>query len=252
MQPAVVRARLEQEHRRVGVLGQAGGKHAARRAGADDDDVVHTASIRSRAWARPRWRSSGSRGLLRDGLVDAIVRGEKTATTGLLEAYRREGAQMEAVGSRALVVDSAGRGVAVIETTEVEVKRMGEVDVALAQDEGEGFETVEEWREAHVRFFTSPEMVAALGRPAVAIDDDTLVVCSRFRVVELIGPTHARGTICVDVDDADEVRAPRSGSSDGALGSRYRSENQAAAAASTSGTCWAPSRRSARSRRTSW
>ena len=168
----------------------------------------------------------GFPGLLGDGLVDAIVRGEKTATTGLLEAYRREGAQMDAVGSRALVVDSAGRVVAVIETTEVEVKRMGEVDVALAQDEGEGFGTVAEWREAHVRFFTSPEMVAALGRPAVAIDDDTLVVCSRFRVVELIGPTHARGTICVDVDDADEVRGAEEWLE--RLGPRlsYRSENQ--------------------------
>jgi hypothetical protein len=123
-------------------------------------------------------------------------------------------------------VDSAGRGVAVIETTEVEVKRMGEVDVALAQDEGEGFETVEEWREAHVRFFTSPEMVAALGRPAVAIDDDTLVVCSRFRVVELIRPTHARGTICVDVDDADEVRGAEEWLERWGPRLSYRSENR--------------------------
>ena len=214
MQPAVVRACLEQEHRRVGV--------SVRRAASTQ--LAEPALTMTTSCTRPAYDRGvgatevaefGFPGLLRDGLVDAIVRGEKTATTGLLEAYRREGAQMEAVGSRALVVDSAGRGVAVIETTEVEVKRMGEVDVALAQDEGEGFETVEE-REAHVRFFTSPEMVAALGRPAVAIDDDTLVVCSRFRVVELIRPTHARGTICVDVDDADEVRAPRSGSSDGA------------------------------------
>jgi uncharacterized protein YhfF len=126
----------------------------------------------------------GFPGPLRDALVDAILSGEKTATTGLLEAYRREGADVEAVGGRALVVDSAGRGVAVIETTEVEVKRMGDVDLELARDEGEGFENVEEWRDAHVRFFTSPEMVAALGDPPVEIDDDTLVVCSRFRLVE--------------------------------------------------------------------
>ena len=66
----------------------------------------------------------------------------------------------------------------------VEVRRMGDVDLAFAVDEGEGFETVEEWRDAHVRFFTSPEMTAALGEPPVAIDDDTLVVCIRFRLVE--------------------------------------------------------------------
>jgi uncharacterized protein YhfF len=168
----------------------------------------------------------GFPGPLRDALVEAILRGEKTATTGLLAAYRREGAQTEAVGSRALVVDSTGRGVAVIETTEVEVKRMGDVDLALARDEGEGFETLDEWREAHVRFFTSPEMVAALGRPAVAIDDDSLVVCSRFRVVELIGPNHARETICVDVDDPDEVRAAEEWLERWGPRLSYRSENQ--------------------------
>jgi uncharacterized protein YhfF len=102
----------------------------------------------------------------------------------LLEDYRRDGAPVEKVGKRELVVDSEGRGVAVIETTEVEVKRMGDVNLAFAIDEGEGFETLEDWREAHDRFFTSPEMVAALGAPPVPIDDDTLVVCTRFRVVD--------------------------------------------------------------------
>jgi len=123
-------------------------------------------------------------GPLRDVLVAAILRGEKTSTTGLLEEYHREGEAIEVVGARELVIDSDGVGVAVIETTEVEVRRMGDVDLQFAIDEGEGFETVADWYAAHVRFFTSPEMVAALGDPPVPIDDDTMVVCSRFRVVE--------------------------------------------------------------------
>jgi uncharacterized protein YhfF len=126
----------------------------------------------------------GFPGPLRDRLVAAILDGSKVSTTGLLEEYRREGTPFGEPGDRELVVDSNGRGVAVIETTEVEVKRMGDVDLAFAVDEGEGFETLEEWRDAHVRFFTCPEMVAALGDPPVEIDDDTLVVCSRFRLVE--------------------------------------------------------------------
>ena len=128
----------------------------------------------------------GFPGPLRDRLVAAILDGEKVSTTGLLEEYRREGTPVGEPGHRELVVDSEGRGVGVIETTEVEVKRMGDVDLAFAVDEGEGFETLEEWRDAHVRFFRSPEMVAALGDPPVAIDDDTLVVCSRFRLVERV------------------------------------------------------------------
>ena len=126
----------------------------------------------------------GFPGPLRDRLVAAVLAGEKTSTTGLHEEYLREGTRVGAVGDRELVVDSDGRGVAVLETTEIEVKRMGDVDLAFAIDEGEGFESLEDWRAAHVRFFTSPEMVAHLGEPRVAIDDDTLVVCQRFRVVE--------------------------------------------------------------------
>ncbi len=48
----------------------------------------------------------------------------------------------------------------------------GEIDVQFARDEGEGFESVEDWREAHERFFER------------ALPDDTLIVATRFRLVE--------------------------------------------------------------------
>ena len=105
-------------------------------------------------------------GPVRDALVAAILAGEKTSTTGLHEEFVREGAPVGSVGDRELVVDSDGRGVAVIETTEVEVKRMGDVDLPFAIEEGEGFETLEDWREAHLRFFTSREMVDLSGTRA--------------------------------------------------------------------------------------
>jgi len=75
----------------------------------------------------------------------------------------------------------------VIETLEVALRRFADVGLQFAIDEGEGFETVAAWREAHVRFFTSPEMIAALGEPPVPIDDDTIVVCETFRLVEIVG-----------------------------------------------------------------
>ncbi len=129
----------------------------------------------------------GFPGPLRDKLVAAILSGAKTTTTGLYEEYLREGEPLEGVGSRALVVDSSGRGVAVIETVAIELQRFGDVGLQFAIDEGEGFETVAAWREAHVRFFTSAEMVATLGDPPVPIDDDTIVVCETFRLVNLVG-----------------------------------------------------------------
>ena len=39
------------------------------------------------------------------------------------------------------------------------------------------------WRDAHIRFFSSPSMIEALGDPRVSIGLDTLVVCERFRLV---------------------------------------------------------------------
>ena len=128
----------------------------------------------------------GFPGPLRDRLVAAVLRGEKTSTTGLHEGYVRSGEALTEVGRRELVIDSSGTAVAVIETTSVEVRRFGDVDLAFAIDEGEGFETVEQWREAHIRFFESAELAAELGEPPVVVDEDTLVVCERFRLVETL------------------------------------------------------------------
>jgi uncharacterized protein YhfF len=123
-------------------------------------------------------------GPLRDQLVDAILAGEKTATTGLLAEYEREGEALPRVGERQVVVDSGLRRVAVIETTDVRVVRAADVDLQFAIDEGEGFTSVADWRAAHERFWHSEDMRAALREPALDVTDDTLVVAERFRLVE--------------------------------------------------------------------
>jgi uncharacterized protein YhfF len=123
-------------------------------------------------------------GPLRDALVAAVLAGDKTSTTGLLVEYEREGEPLPQVGDLGVVVDSEERPVGIIETTEVRVLRVADVDLAFAVDEGEGFTSVGEWRAAHERFWEGDEMRAALGDPAVEIDDDTLVVAERFRLVE--------------------------------------------------------------------
>ncbi|HEY2937125.1 MAG TPA: ASCH domain-containing protein [Gaiellaceae bacterium] len=112
---------------------------------------------------------------LRRRLVEAILRGEKTATAGLLEEHEQDGEAVPEVGERQLLVDEHDAEVGVIETTEVRIIPIREVDLPFAVDEGEGFETVAEWRVAHERFWTS------YWGP---VDDDTLIVAERFRLVE--------------------------------------------------------------------
>ena len=125
-------------------------------------------------------------GPLRDKLVAAILRGEKTSTTGLMVDYERDNEELPRAGERSAVVDSDGKPVAVIETTEVRVVPMREIDVEFARDEGEGFETVAHWREAHERFWNGyiDEIRRDLGDPSWSLTDDTLVVAARFRLVE--------------------------------------------------------------------
>jgi uncharacterized protein YhfF len=124
-------------------------------------------------------------GPLRDRLVAAILSGEKTAGASLRVEYEPEGPDaLPQVGARSVLIDSNHRPVAIVEVIEVRVVPAGEVDEQFARDEGEGFESVADWRAAHERFWgPNPDRDAA-GAPAYEIDDDTLVVCERFRVVE--------------------------------------------------------------------
>jgi uncharacterized protein YhfF len=123
-------------------------------------------------------------GPLRDQLVAAILSGGKTTTTALLADYEREGEPLPRSGLRQAVVDSAGHRIAVIETTAVRVIRLGDIDLAHALGEGEGYSSVAEWRAGHERFWRSAAVRSELGDPEFTLDDDTLVVTQTFSLLE--------------------------------------------------------------------
>jgi uncharacterized protein YhfF len=104
---------------------------------------------------------------LRRQLVEAVLAGDKTATAGLHDEDPAPSA-----GDRFALVDDRGTARAIVEVTESRVVAAGEIDVQFARDEGEGFESVADWREAHERFFER------------TIGDETLINAIRFRVVE--------------------------------------------------------------------
>ncbi|WP_078891646.1 ASCH domain-containing protein [Streptomyces sp. NRRL S-350] len=122
-------------------------------------------------------------GPLRDQLVAAILSGTKTSTTGLVAAYEHEDEPLPRVGERAAVLDSDGRRIAVIETTDVRVAPLAEVDLQHALDEGEGYGSVAEWRAAHENFWHGPQSRAALDDPDFTVDDATPLLLQRFRLV---------------------------------------------------------------------
>jgi uncharacterized protein YhfF len=130
-------------------------------------------------------------GPLRDQLVAAVLDGTKTTTTGLLQDYEIDGEPLPVPGSRAAVVDSAGRRVAVIEVTGVEVRRLADVDAGHARDEGEGHDSVAAWRAGHEDYWHGTDYRRWLGDPEFTVTDDTKVVLERFRLVVEGG--HNRG-----------------------------------------------------------
>jgi len=99
-----------------------------------------------------------------------VLAGHKTATAGLHGAFEDDPTPEE--GDRFALVDASGAERAVVEVTEVRVLPAAEIDVQFARDEGEGFETVEDWHVAHERFFDR------------TIAPETLISAIRFRVVE--------------------------------------------------------------------
>jgi uncharacterized protein YhfF len=125
----------------------------------------------------------GFPGPLRDQLVAAILSGAKTSTSSLLVGYEHANESLPTVGQFSAVVDSEGQRVAAIEVTEVRVVRLGDVDLQHARDEGEGDESVEQWRAGHERFWRSAEVRAELGDVSFTVNDDTLIVAERFRLV---------------------------------------------------------------------
>ena len=99
-----------------------------------------------------------------------MLAGDKTATAGLDSDEVDD--PLSEVGDRFALVDAAGVERAIVEVTEVRVLPAAEIDLPFACDEGEGFESVEDWHAAHERFFEQ------------RIEPDTPIRAIRFRVVE--------------------------------------------------------------------
>jgi ribosomal protein L11 methyltransferase len=112
-------------------------------------------------------------GPLRERLCGLTLAGRKTATFDLVD---EETVHAEP-GTRYAMIGSDGSRLAVLEVTEVIPMRFADVPWDLANAEGESFVDVADWAVGHRRFWDS------IGFP---VDDDTLVQCERFRLIEVL------------------------------------------------------------------
>jgi uncharacterized protein YhfF len=115
---------------------------------------------------------------LADELGSLVKAGRKRATASLPVEFTSLGQPLPITGDVAVVTRADGTPIAIIELTEVRQLPFSAVDAAFAADEGEGDGTLAYWRAAHRQYFG--RVATKLG---AAFDENTAVICQRFRVV---------------------------------------------------------------------
>lgn len=122
----------------------------------------------------PAW-SFGATPEQSDELLALVLDGTKTATSSARADYVGEAEPLPEPGMLSIVLDGAGHPRALVVTTEARVVPFDQVDADHAREEGEGDGTLEQWREAHERFFSQ--------NASGGFQPDMLVVLERFRVL---------------------------------------------------------------------
>ncbi len=107
---------------------------------------------------------------------EALIGQRYASSAGLLTDYVPYTEEpLPIVGQRYRIVGFDDETIGIVETTEVLIVPAAKVDLQFARDEGEGFETVADWRTAHERFWSDRK-----------ITDETRIVCESFRLVDVL------------------------------------------------------------------
>ena len=111
-------------------------------------------------------------------LAGLVVAGRKRATASLkaINELRPDIAPFE--NTYSIVTDLHGVPKCVIRTISVREVPFGEVELQFALDEGEGDETIKDWREGHSEYFAREAAEAG-----VEFNERSIVCCEHFEVV---------------------------------------------------------------------
>lgn len=105
-------------------------------------------------------------------LIALVLSGAKRATVGIAQQQR-----IPQPGDLGIILDHSKEPRCIVEYTNVVVKPFGDIGLDIVKAEGEGIETIEEWRQQHRAFFKE-----------VVLEDTTPMVCIEF---VLLHPRHS-------------------------------------------------------------
>ncbi len=111
-------------------------------------------------------------------LVELVLQGKKTATASLFEENKLRPESAPIPDGYSVVTDFEGNPQCVIQTTEIRQLPFIEVDAQFAFDEGEGNQTLADWRDGHWQYFSKE--AKELG---IEFDETSLVTCERFKLL---------------------------------------------------------------------
>ena len=125
----------------------------------------------------PAW-GFGDHAHLADELGALVLRGVKTATCTMLWEFEADHEPLPQPGDVSIILNGVGEALCIIETLQVEVAAFDMVGADFAYDEGEDDRSLEQWREAHWRYFS--RICQQIGKQP---QSDMPLVCERIKVI---------------------------------------------------------------------
>jgi uncharacterized protein YhfF len=111
-------------------------------------------------------------------LAELVISGKKIATASLVDFNQKYPEVAPIDDGYSVVTDINGNPLCVIQTTEIRHLPFDEVDAQFAFDEGEGNQTLEDWRDGHWQYFTKEA-----AKNGLEFNEKSLVACERFRLL---------------------------------------------------------------------
>jgi uncharacterized protein YhfF len=123
------------------------------------------------------WHFGNSEKMAKE-LAELVIIGKKKATASLVEFNQKHPEVAPIDEGYSVITDFTGNPLCVIQTTEIRHLPFNEVDAEFAFDEGEGDQTLADWREGHWSYFTKEAAENGL-----EFNEKSLICCERFRLL---------------------------------------------------------------------
>lgn len=111
-----------------------------------------------------------------DDLASLVLKGDKTATSSLVQMADHLNRMRSKVGDCYLLMGSNQECLAFLEVKKTETRCFGDIDLQFAKDEGD--ETLENWLEIHQSYYR--HQMSLLGD---TLQSDTKLHCEWFKVI---------------------------------------------------------------------